>query len=76
MRFEGEIAVESGEFGYDAKLLGRAAWDAKAGRFASFDLVSVGTRKGAVHHSGRGPWGGTPPDRGPAPMGVACVLAR
>lgn len=57
------------ERGYDAKLLGRAVYDLKAGRFVSFDMVVVGTRWGATQYNVRGR------DLSPAPMGHALRLA-
>jgi hypothetical protein len=56
------------ERGVDLKLLGRAVWDAKAGRFTAFDLLAAGPR-----------WGGTglarTGDLAPQPLGVAFRLA-
>lgn len=66
-RIEGVVRNENGGRGYDAKLLGRAAYHEREERFVSFDLVSVGTR-----------WGERPARKGsadPAPMGVAFRLA-
>jgi hypothetical protein len=57
------------ERGYETKLAGRAAWDAKAERFTRLDLVAAGSRWGATQFNVRGD------DRGPAPMGVAFRLA-
>ena len=74
LRLEGELNTDKGAFGYEARILGRAT--RTGDRITAMELVSVGTRRGAVYHSGRGPWGGTPEDAGPAPMGVACVLVE
>jgi hypothetical protein len=56
--------------GFDARLAGRARFDATSGRFSAFDLVAAGMR-----------WGGTAHNRrisnfAPAPMGVALSLLR
>jgi hypothetical protein len=76
VRLEGSIQTENGEFGFDALLLGRAVWSPAKEKFVSFELVAAGSRRGAVHHSGRGPWYDTPVDRGPAPMGILCRLVE
>jgi len=74
VRLEGEVLTDEGGFGFEARLAGRAAWSPSKGRFTSFELVAAGPRRGAVHHSGRGPWYDTPVDLGPAPMGILCQL--
>ena len=55
--------------GFDATLLGRATYDLGRRRFTAFELVAVGLRRGATRYNGRDD------DLGPAPMGVALVLA-
>lgn len=55
--------------GFDAKLLGKATYNMKEGKFTSFALVVLGTR-----------WGGTvynvrTDDLAPAPMGITLTLA-
>lgn len=74
VRLEGEMLTANGEFGFDARLLGRAIWSPTKEKFLSFELVAAGSRRGAVHHSGRGPWYDTPVDAGPAPMGILCQV--
>lgn len=78
VRFQGETCTAEGAYdcGYDAKVLGRASYNLRQQRFASFELVVVGMRVGAVPHSGRGPWGGTAEDVGPAPMGIVAILVE
>jgi hypothetical protein len=75
-RLQGETHTAEGAHGcgYDARVLGRARYDSKQQKIVSFELVVVGSRTGAVTHSGRGPWGGMPEDIGPAPMGIVAVL--
>ena len=77
IRLQGETWTAEGAYGcgYDAKLLGRASYNLAQEMFASFELVVVGARVGAVPHSGRGPWG-APEDLGPAPMGIVAVLVE
>ena len=75
LRFDGAtrtarvVREKEEDRGFDAKLTGRAVYDAKAERFTSFDLLAVGNR-----------WGGTScnlrvGDPGPAPLGVLLTLA-
>lgn len=77
VRLQGETRTADGAHGcgFDAKILGRASYHLTQKRFASFELVVVGTRVGVVPHSGRGPWG-APEDVGPAPMGIVAVLVE
>lgn len=56
--------------GYDARLLGRATFDRRKGRFAAFDLCAIGERTGGTRYNARGD------DLEPSPMGVALVLAK
>jgi hypothetical protein len=74
LRLEGETVALSAEFGYDAKILGRASYDLDGKKWTAMELVAVGSRRGAQYESGRGPWQGTPVDSGPAPMGIVCTL--
>ena len=78
VRLQGETRTAEGAYdcGYDAKVLGRAIYNLRQQKFVSFELVVVGSRVGAVPHSSRGPWGGTPEDLGPAPMGIVAVLVE
>jgi hypothetical protein len=60
-------AVQDG--GYEAKLLGKATFDVRAGRFMAFELVAVGPRWGKGNCNLRHD------DPGPAAMGVVFTLA-
>lgn len=73
-RLDGKTHITNGPFGFDAKIQGRAVLSLSERRLISFELVAVGSRWGAVSHSGRGPWNETPEDVGPAPMGLVAVL--
>jgi len=55
--------------GYDCTLRGEAIWDGGRGAFAAFDLVATGERWGANQYNER------EDDLGPAPLGIAFVLA-
>jgi hypothetical protein len=55
--------------GFEANLLGRAAYDMKTERFQTFELVAVGTRWGATQFNVR------QDDMDPAPIGVLFTLA-
>jgi hypothetical protein len=57
--------------GVDARLEGHAVYDLKAERFVSFELVAVSSRWGGNAYNSRL----NDRDFGPAPMGVAMVLA-
>jgi hypothetical protein len=74
LRFVGTLRTDNGKQGYEADLLGQGLYDHTHSRWAALELVSVGTRWGYMHHSGRGPWWDTPVDPGPAPMGIVCAL--
>jgi hypothetical protein len=50
-------------------LRGRATFDLESGRFTKFELVATGTRTGRTRYNNRDD------DPGPAPIGVAFVLA-
>ncbi len=68
-RIEGVTRAVEGRRGYEPKILGRAAWDAKEGRFSAFEMVAAGPR-----------WGGTTynvrrDDPGPEPMGIFFRMA-
>jgi hypothetical protein len=55
--------------GFDAKLLGKATYNIKEGKFTSFALVALGTRWGGTVYNGR------TDDLAPAPMGITLTLA-
>jgi hypothetical protein len=55
--------------GYDARLLGRAVYDLKQGKFTTFEVVAVGMRWGGTVYNGR------TDDLAPAPMGICFTLA-
>lgn len=55
--------------GYDCTLQGAATWDAAAGVFTAFELVAAGSRWGSNQYNNR------EDDLGPAPMGIAFILA-
>jgi hypothetical protein len=72
LRLDGETrasATDPFEQGYEPKLLGRAEYDVKAGRFTSFELVAVGNRWGTGNCNQRND------DTAPAPMGVVLTMA-
>jgi hypothetical protein len=82
LRFEGETRTSASgvwavgqekaspqKRGYESRLLGRAVYDLKNGKFTSFDLAAVGTRWGGTVYNGR------TDDLDPAPMGFALTLA-
>ena len=62
------VSMASGSRGFDAKLYGQAQWDGT--KFTEFDIVVMGTRRGAAQFNQR------ENDRGPAPMGVTLSLSR
>jgi hypothetical protein len=68
IEYRGAVEMDAGEQGYVAELLGEAEWDPKEERFARFELVSLGQRRGAWQFNQR------ENDKGPAPMGVALRL--
>jgi hypothetical protein len=74
LRLEGATLASTADFGYDAQILGRASYDLNGKKWIALELVAVGSRRGAVWDSGRGPWQNTPVDSGPAPMGIVCTL--
>jgi hypothetical protein len=55
--------------GFDARLLGKATYNIKAGKFTSFALVALGMRWGGTVYNGR------TEDLDPAPMGITLTLA-
>lgn len=68
------VAPENGETvrsdtGYDCVLQGEATWDDERGAFTAFELVATGQRWGTNQYNFR------MDDLGPAPMGIAFVLA-
>jgi hypothetical protein len=72
VRFEGETRCAKPDpdgYGYEARLLGKATFDLKAGRFTAFELVAVGPRWGKGNCNLRHD------DPGPAAMGVVFTLA-
>lgn len=70
IEYSGAVRMEAGARGYDAKLYGRGAWDAKKGALSTLDIVVIGMRKGKATFNQR------ENDPGPAPMGVALSLRR
>ncbi|HEX7901892.1 MAG TPA: hypothetical protein VF950_29305 [Planctomycetota bacterium] len=48
LRYTGEFKAQEGGRGFDAKLHGKAVWDAGANRFRLFELLAVGTRSGST----------------------------
>lgn len=68
IEYTGEVRMEAGSRGFDAKLYGRAKWDGT--RFTAFDWVILGTRRGKAQFNQR------EDDPGPAPMGVTLSLRR
>lgn len=77
VRLEDEVewvAPEDGETkryacGFDCTIDGEAAWDAERGVFTAFEMVAAGDRWGTNQYNFRYD------DLGPAPMGIALVLA-
>ncbi len=72
IRFDGESrCAKAGPegYGYEAKLLGKAVFDLRRGRFTAFDLVAIGPRWG------KGSCNLRHDDPGPAGMGVVFTLA-
>jgi hypothetical protein len=74
LRLEGETrAAAAGPpaqpHGLEARLLGKATYDAAKGRFTAFELVAVGTRSGGTRFNFRRG------DLGAAPIGVVFTLA-
>ncbi|MCW5938252.1 MAG: hypothetical protein KF884_08130 [Fimbriimonadaceae bacterium] len=68
--YQGRARAEGGGRSFEAKVYGEGVWESAAGRFASFDLVALGTRRGASRFNQR------ENDPGPAPMGVVLSLSR
>ena len=68
IEYVGSVSMASGSRGYDAKLYGQAQWGGT--KFTEFDIVVMGTRRGAAQFNQR------ENDRGPAPMGVTLSLSR
>lgn len=56
--------------GVDLKMLGYAEFDRRAGRFASFEVVALGTRWGGTQYNARAD------DLAPAPIGFLLSLAE
>lgn len=59
----------SSDTGYDCVPRGEATWDDARGVFTAFELVATGQCGGSNHYNFR------MDDQGPAPMGIAFVLA-
>ncbi len=74
LRFVGTMRTDNGQQGYAAKILGQGIYHPQQARWDALELVTLGTRWGYMHHSGRGPWWDTPVDPGPAPLGIVCTL--
>jgi hypothetical protein len=66
--YSGEVSMEAGQRGYDAKLYGQGSWNGKS--FTELDIVAIGMRRG------RGSFNQRENDLGPAPMGVTLSLSR
>lgn len=68
--FEPQVDEDrSSKAGYDCSLYGEATWDDARGAFPAFELAATGQRWGANQYNNR------LEDQGPAPMGIAFVLA-
>jgi hypothetical protein len=68
IEYLGEVSMEAGQRGYDAKLYGQGSWNGKS--FTELDIVAIGMRRG------RGSFNQRENDLGPAPMGVTLSLSR
>lgn len=68
LEYRGAATMDAGEQAFEATLVGEAEWDSKTKRFVRFELVALGTRRGAWQFNQR------ERDKGPAPMGVALRL--
>ena len=67
VRFQGEFQAQEGRRSFDAKLHGKAVFDAGAGRFRSFELVAAGMRSGSTATNFRF-------QEPPSPIGVAFII--
>ena len=67
VRFQGEFLAQEGRRSFDAKLHGKAVFDAGAGRFRSFELVAAGMRSGSAGANFRF-------QEPPSPIGVAFII--
>jgi hypothetical protein len=68
MRLSGDASLGDGSRSYDCTLYGTAIWDSGKRRFTRFELVAIGTRRGAWIFNQR------ERDPGPALMGVSFVI--
>ncbi len=68
IEYVGEVAMEAGSRGYEAKLYGQGVWNGKA--FTELDIVALGMRRG------KGSFNQRENDLGPAPMGVSLSLRQ
>lgn len=66
VRYQGEFELGDAGRGFDGKLYGTAAYDARTGRFARFELAAAGMRHGKTEN-----FRGNEP---PSPLGVAFVI--
>ena len=68
--YEGEVAMDDGERSIAAQLYGEGLYDDRKRDLVRFELVALGTRKGAHRFNQRGN------DPGPAPIGFAITRYR
>lgn len=69
IEYQGQARMAAGERGLEATLYGQAEWDAAKQQFMRFDLVALGTRRGAAGANQR------KDQPGPSPIGIALRLA-
>ncbi len=67
LRYAGEFKAEEGGRGFDARLHGKAVFDAGANRFRFFELAAVGMRSGSTRVNFRF-------QEPPSPLGVVFIL--
>ncbi|MBI2930351.1 MAG: hypothetical protein HYY16_01760 [Planctomycetes bacterium] len=67
--FQGRDNLTEQRRGFDARVLGYAAYDLRKESFVAFEMVAIGIRWGGTQ------WNERANDLDPAPMGVALVLA-
>lgn len=67
LRYQGEFAADEATRGMDLKLFGKASFDAASGRFRSFELAAVGTRRGSSRVNFRF-------QEPPSPIGFAFII--
>lgn len=68
--YEGEVSMSDGERAIDARLYGEGLYDPRKKDLVKFELVALGTRKGAHAFNQRAE------DRGPAPIGFSITRYR